>query len=40
MDAPLQGAVDVITQADTAIQLKGTVNENKQAAPAGHMHMK
>src|SRR5947209_1638068 len=40
MDAPLQGAVDGITQADTAIQLKGTVNENKQAAPAGHMHMK
>ena len=40
MDAPLQGAVDGITQADTALQLKGTVNENKQAAPAGHMHMK
>src|SRR5436305_3165524 len=40
MDAPLQGAVDGITQADTVIQLKGTVNENKQAAPAGHMHMK
>ena len=40
MDAPFQGAVDGITQADTAIQLKGTVNENKQAAPAGHMHMK
>jgi len=40
MDAPLQGAVDGITQADTAIQLKGTVNENKQAAPAGHIHMK
>jgi protein SCO1 len=40
MEAPLQGAVDGITQADTAIQLKGSVNEKKQAAPAGHMHMK
>jgi protein SCO1/2 len=40
MDAPFQGAVDGITQADTAIQLKGAVNESRQAAPAGHMHMK
>lgn len=39
MDAPLQGAVDGVRQADTAIRLKGTVNESRQAAPAGHMHM-
>jgi hypothetical protein len=39
MDAPLQGSVDGVTQADTAIKLKGAANESIRPAPAGHMHM-
>ena len=39
MDAPLQGSVDGVRQADTAIRLKGAAGEGSRPAPAGHMHM-
>ena len=35
MDAPFQGAVDGIRQADPAVHLNGRVN---RAAPAAHVH--
>ncbi|HEX3559717.1 MAG TPA: SCO family protein [Pyrinomonadaceae bacterium] len=42
MDAPLKGAVDAVTQADTAIRTQdnGAPNGSGRAAPAGHTHMK
>ncbi len=40
MDAPFEGAVEGVRQADTAIKLKGAANESIRPAPAGHMHMK
>lgn len=41
MDAPLKGAVDGVTQADTAIRTQGNgaPNGSGRAAPAGHTHM-
>jgi protein SCO1/2 len=40
MDAPFEGSVGGIRQADTAIRLKGAADEGSRPAPAGHMHMK
>jgi protein SCO1/2 len=39
MDAPLQGAVDGVRQADTAIKLKGAADGGSRPMPAGHTHM-
>ena len=39
MDAPFEGAVGGVRQADTAIRLKGAADEGSRPAPAGHMHM-
>ena len=37
-DAPLQGSVDGITQADLAVHLKGPMNGMKQSDSAVHVH--
>ena len=37
-DAPLQGSVDGITQADLAVNLKGPMNGMKQSNSAVHVH--
>ena len=37
-DAPLQGSVDGITQADPAIHLKGPMNGMRQSGSAVHVH--
>ena len=37
-DAPLQGSVDGVTQADVAVNLKGPMNGMKQSDSAVHVH--
>ena len=37
-DAPLQGSVDGITQADPAVHLKGPMNGMRQSDSAVHVH--
>ncbi|MDQ3920412.1 MAG: SCO family protein [Acidobacteriota bacterium] len=39
MDAPLQGSVDGVTQADIAIHAKGSGDAGAQPAPVDHTHM-